>query len=145
MFSRAPGVQGARSGMFFDKAIFFTETIKLFYWSNCQNDRLELPYVVKKHNFARCGRAARAKRISPMKGSYGSQDGSNELSHAQFRARESEIARTKHLLLYRWLWILDFSTDIKFHKLAYILITLRGDSNKQYSESGNSYYNLIPP
>ena len=74
------------------------------------NSRFDVTYVVKKHNFACCGRAARAKRIFPMEGSYGSQDGSNELSHAQFRARACEIARTKHLLVYRWQMLLQYSS-----------------------------------
>ena len=101
-FSRTAGAGRTYSKLLFWESQFSEIIYNSYEQYKPQNDRLELPYVVKKHNFACCGRTARAKRISPMECSYGSQDGSNELSHAQFHARASEIARTKYLLLYRF-------------------------------------------
>ena len=76
--------------------LFVWLTLQLFF--TVQVSRKVLTYVVK-NTISR----AYAKQISPMDSSYGSQDGSNDLLHAQIRARAPEIREEKSLLLYRFL------------------------------------------
>ena len=98
---RAVGVRCARSGIFLHLWIYFINIFNLFQWSTSQNSCFKVAYVVKKHIFARCGRAGRAKRKFSIDPSFLGQDGSNELLHAQIRTPACKTCREKRLLLYR--------------------------------------------
>ena len=95
---RAVGVQCARSGIFLHLWIYFINIFNLFQWSTSQNSCFKVAYVVKKHIFARCGRAKRKFSIDP---SFLGQDGSNEILHAQIRTPAAKTCPIKRLLLYR--------------------------------------------
>ena len=123
---RAVGVRCARSGIFLHLWIYFINIFNLFQWSTSQNSCFKVAYVVKKHIFARCGRAGRAKRKFSIDPSFLGQDGSNELSHAQIRTPGCKNYRTKHLLLYRYKF---FWLKIEMNK-SYSLLNLVFFSNR---------------
>ena len=79
-----------------------------------------MAYVVKKHIFARCGRAARANQKKFIPWSFLRQCGSNEASHARTSPRTSKRPLTLHLLLYRWYYDFIFTTKYKI-----VLVLLR--------------------